>query len=194
MSVSWRFDGDDRLSGVGADWDDFALANGGGGCVPPPIGRTLAEFISGPDLCVVWRAILGLSRREPGRALSLTYRCDSPDERRIMTATVTCQDRAEVSIVSAIGQRQPRPAVPLLDPTVPDHTGEMIRMCGWCARVKVDGWVDVEEGCRRLDLLELESGPLPRITHGICDSCRAAVTGGLDLVGGKSLAAGLRSA
>ncbi|GIF17290.1 hypothetical protein BJ973_000007 [Actinoplanes tereljensis] len=184
MGVTWRFDGDDLLCGVGADWNEFALANGGGACVPPPIGQPLAGFVSGPDLCVVWRAILGLSRRDPDRTLRLTYRCDSPAERRIMTATVTGNHRAEVAIVSEIGQRQPRPSVPLLDATVPARSGEMIRMCGWCARVKVDDWVDVEEGCRRLDLLELESGPLPRITHGICNDCRVAVTGGLDLVGG----------
>ncbi|MEU4240564.1 hypothetical protein [Actinoplanes sp. NPDC026619] len=180
MAVSWRFDGDDLLSGVGAEWDDFALANDGDACVPPPIGQGLIGFVSSADLCVVWHAILGHTRRDPGRPVTLTYRCDAPAERRLMTATVTSDAHAEVEIFSSVTRREPRAEVPLLGSPAA-RTTDMIRMCGWCSRIRVDGWVDVEEGCRRLGLLELEPGPLPRVTHGICDNCRDTLTSGIDL-------------
>jgi hypothetical protein len=190
MAISWRFDGDDRLCGVGDHWDEFALANNGSGCVPAPIGGDLSDFVSSAELCVVWQAILGLSRREHGRPVTVTYRCDSPSERRLMKATVTSGARGEVEIVSSVGRAETRPAVRLLDPEAADRGSDMIRMCGWCARVLVDDWVDVEEGCRRLHLLELEAGPLPRITHGICGDCVAAVTRDLDLSPGLQPATG----
>ena len=181
MAVSWRFDGDDRLCGVGERWNEFALANDGAACVPPPIGDSLADFVTSADLCVVWQAVFGLIRKENDRPVTLTYRCDSPTERRVMTATVAGTGRGEIEIVSAPERRTPRPPVRLLDASAGDRTADLVRMCGWCARVQVDGWVDVEEGCRRLQLLELEDGPLPRITHGICDDCMAAVAGDLGM-------------
>jgi hypothetical protein len=181
MAVSWRFDGDDLLSGVGERWDEFALANDGDACIPPPIGDSLADFVSSPDLCVVWSAIFRLARRDHHRPVTLTYRCDGPAERRFMTATVTAATGSEVEIVSALARPQARPPVRLLDASEGNRSDDMIRMCGWCARIQVDGWVDVEEGCRRLRLLEVDAGPLPRISHGICGHCRDAVAAGLDL-------------
>jgi hypothetical protein len=181
MAISWRFDGDDLLCGVGAGWNEFALANDGGGCVPPPLGRGLAEFVSSADFCVVWQAILRLARTEHDRPVTLTYRCDAPSERRILTATVTSITRGEIEIVSSTERSQPRPAVRLLAADADDCGSDMVRMCGWCARVEVNGWVDVEEGCRRLNLLELDAAPLPRITHGICGDCVDAVTRDLGL-------------
>jgi hypothetical protein len=181
MAVSWRFDGDDLLSGVGGHWNEFALANNGGGCVPPPLGRHLADFVSGTDLCVVWKAVLGLARRERDHPLTLTYRCDAPTERRLMKATITANAGHEVDIISSVELLRPRPAMPLLDAATANRSDEMIRMCGWCARFQVDGWVDVEVACRRLHLLELESTPLPHITHGICGDCKEALIQGLDL-------------
>ncbi|GAA0561227.1 hypothetical protein GCM10010172_50530 [Paractinoplanes ferrugineus] len=179
MAVSWRFDGNDLLSGVGDGWDEYALSNEGGACVPAPLGRSLADFTSSSDLCVVWQAILGQARRRRGRPVILTYRCDAPDERRIMRATVTGHPGGEVEIVSSLQHYQPRPPVPLL--AQPAGAGdELIKMCAWCARIQADGWVDVEEGCRRLNLLEADPEDLPAITHGICEDCRSAVMRGLD--------------
>jgi hypothetical protein len=114
--------------------------------------------------------------------VTLTYRCDAPTERRVMNATVTSTAVGEVEIVSDVERRAPRPAVALLDqpPTV-DRDGDMIRMCAWCARILVDDWVDVDEGCRRLHLLEIETGPLPPISHGMCGDCLDAVSSDLNL-------------
>jgi hypothetical protein len=179
MAVSWRFDGDDLLSGVGGSWDEFALANEGAACTPAPIGQSLADFVSSPDLCTVWKAILDHARRRPGHPVTLSYRCDAPDERRIMRATITSDAHREVEIVSELEFYQSRPPVPLLAAPPGAPGGEMIRMCAWCARIHVDGWVDVEEGCRRLNLLTQDPEDLPAITHGICDDCRAAVARGL---------------
>jgi hypothetical protein len=149
--------------------------------VPPPIGDAMADFVSSTDLCVVWGAIFKLTRREQDRPLTLSYRCDAPAERRRLTATVTSTAPHEIEIVSSLDRAEPRPEVPLLDASATDRSDDMIRMCGWCARILVDDWVDVEEGCRRLHLLELDDRPLPRITHGICGQCTDAVAEELGL-------------
>ncbi|GIE94210.1 hypothetical protein [Paractinoplanes rishiriensis] len=181
MAISWRFDGDDRLCGVGGHWTEFALANNGGACVPPPIGDGLADFVSGADLCVVWRAIFRLSRGRGERPLVLGYRCDAPAERRLMKATVTSTAHGGIEIVSAAERSQARTPLPLLDPDAGDRGSEMLRMCGWCARVQVGDWVDIEEGCRRLGLLERGRTPLPAITHGVCGDCLDSLTRDLDV-------------
>ncbi|GAA2657514.1 hypothetical protein [Paractinoplanes durhamensis] len=182
MAVSWCFDGDDLLCGVGASWAEFALANDGDGCVPPLLGQGLDAFVSSPELVVVWQTIFDLTRRDHGRPLTLTYRCDAPGERRLIRATVTGDAYHQVEIVSSVSRRGPRPPIPLLDPApAVRRSGEMVRMCAWCARVDADGWVDVEEACRRLGLLESEAALLPGVTHGICDDCRGTLIGDLDL-------------
>ena len=72
----------------------------------------------------------------------------------------------------------PRAAVPLLDYRITDRSSDLIRMCSWCARIDADGWVDIEQGCRRLGLLE--DHRLPGITHTVCPGCLAGLAEELD--------------
>ena len=178
MIVSWRLDGDDRLAGVGLDWEAFAVANEGEGCLPPPMGKPLDEFVSSPEMRVVWKAILQLARRTDGRPLVFTYRCDGPAECRRMRATVTSDRHSGIEILSDVDHARSRTPVPVLDHRITDRTDERIRMCSWCARVWADRWVGIDEACRRLGLLEATR--LPTITHGICPNCIDTLTDELD--------------
>jgi hypothetical protein len=68
--------------------------------------------------------------------------------------------------------------VRLLDHRITDRSDELIKMCSWCARIEAGDWVEIEEGCRRLGLLE--EPRLPQITHTVCAGCMAAMSDELD--------------
>ncbi|MEV4283185.1 hypothetical protein [Actinoplanes xinjiangensis] len=142
------------------------------------MGMALDQFVSSPEIRVVWKAILQQARKAGGRPLTFTYRCDGPAERRRMQATVTADRHSTIDIVSAVARTRPRPPVPVLDHRITARTDEQIRMCSWCARVWADAWVSIEEACRRLGLLEATR--LPAITHGICPPCMDTLTEDLD--------------
>jgi hypothetical protein len=49
------------------------------------------------------------------------------------------------------------------------NPGELV-VCGWCARVRADEWVPLDEAVARIGLAA-HSARVPRLSHGICDSC-----------------------
>ncbi len=53
------------------------------------------------------------------------------------------------------------------------RSAKFIRACAWCSRIDigidVELWVDVEVATAQLGLME--GGPMPRMSHGICESC-----------------------
>ena len=62
-----------------------------------------------------------------------------------------------------------RPPVALLDQTVA-RSDTIVRMCGWCKRIEVDGvWLDVEDALSRNRMLG--AWPVPAVSHGACDAC-----------------------
>jgi hypothetical protein len=84
-------------------------------------------------------------------------------------------------------REESRPPVALLGPA--RATGStLISMCAWCKRVHTgaDTWSEVEAAVDALGLFEARD--LPRITHGICPSCQAAMlrlTGEASARGGR---------
>ena len=50
---------------------------------------------------------------------------------------------------------------------------DLLVVCSWCQRVRVDArWLDAEEAVARLQLFDRLH--LPRMTHTICEACEAA--------------------
>jgi hypothetical protein len=51
------------------------------------------------------------------------------------------------------------------------RTEDYISVCGWCGKILVgNDWLGVGEAIGKLQLLDLSL--LPRLTHGLCCSCR----------------------
>jgi hypothetical protein len=48
---------------------------------------------------------------------------------------------------------------------------EVVLMCAWCGRVRMNGWVEGNEATRVLSELRER-----RISHGICDRCFEQLT------------------
>ena len=178
MAQEWwyRLSPDDVVIGVGPGWDEFALQNDGDGAVSDRVvGRSLFDFIDGSSTRELLRSLLQRTRARERRT-ELSFHCDAPHARRSMSWSAEREPDGSLLVRTRILEEGPRDPVPFMDRTVPRST-EVIRMCSWCNRIAADpeGWVEPETAAARLGLFTERE--VPDITHGICPSCTAAVTG-----------------
>lgn len=167
-ALSYAIDGEDRLIQVDEGFYEFAAANGwdgAGDC----LGRSLWDFVAGTELVKLQRILLRRIRSEV-REVELPFRCDGPDIRREMDVRISANASGRLVLFSAKSREEKsREAQPLLDPEAPRST-DVIEMCGWCDRFRVDGeWVEVEVAAERLRLFA--NPELPAISHSICEDC-----------------------
>jgi hypothetical protein len=115
--------------------------------------------------------------------LTLAFRCDAPDERRLLEMTmVPASQRGTVFRVTPV-RVQMRPPVGVLSPEGA-RTHEYVVMCSWCKRVAVDvEWLEVEVALRRLRILEHTA--LPQVTHGMCPRCASNLLAGAEAFGAR---------
>lgn len=176
--VVYRVDAQARIVFVNGEWDRFALANDGGEVASDRVlGRRLWDFIADVNTREIYRH--ALDRARAGRPVRFTFRCDSPDCRRLLEVSVGRGPEETVEFRVRTLSEEAGPAQPLLRTASP-RSGELVRMCGWCKRVFVGGgWADLEEAAARLDLFKGDRAPA--ITHGICGPCHKSMS---DLLGG----------
>ena len=98
------------------------------------------------------------------------FRCDSPDERRLLQMQITARGAGAVVFEVSSLATQSRPEVPLLRRDAP-RTESVLRMCAWCKRVAMpDGvWIEVEDAIAAMNLFQ--ASRLPGVSHGICEPC-----------------------
>jgi hypothetical protein len=163
----------DEIVFVNDAWGAFAAANGGEHLSAADVlGRPLWGFVADPATQHLYRQVL--ARVRGGRAARFTFRCDSPDCRRLMEMEVGRGPEGVTEFRSRTLSEEVRQPQALLDPARP-HSGGLVRVCGWCKKVDVGGrWEEVEEAVSRLALFERPV--LPRLTHGICEGCFATMT------------------
>jgi hypothetical protein len=166
--IVYRIDGEDRIVFVNDEWDRFALANGGGELGSLFIlDRSLWEFVSDPGTRDIY--LEAVRRVRHGRALHFSFRCDSPDCRRLLEMNMSYLDNRQVEFRTQTLSVEPRQTQELLDSRFP-RCGDFLRVCGWCKKALVqDKWIELEEAfdCLRLH----EQLTLPEITHGLCGTC-----------------------
>jgi hypothetical protein len=168
--MTYRVGPDDALVWVSPEWDRFALANGGEAAVAARVlCRPLWDFVAGLTTRDVYRRVLRRARaRHPVR---FTARCDSPGARRLLEVELGDAGGGAVEFRTRPLREEARPPVPW--PAA--GADGMLRMCGWCNRVCVEGrWVEVEDAVARLGLFSRPH--VPAATHGICDPCYRSMT------------------
>lgn len=175
--VSYRVDREDRIVEVNGAWCEFAAANRGEALLPPTIlGRVLWEMIADPGTRHLYQTLVERVRTL-GRIAEFPFRCDAPAERRWYRMQLEPGTDGSVSFRTALIRSEARQPIILLDPGAP-RSEELIRMCAWCVRVaSAKGqWQDLESAVRERAVLE--ALPVPRVSHGICETCCArAMTG-----------------
>lgn len=168
QNVFYRIDKDDRIVFVNDQWDRFAVGNEGNGVRSSEVlGRSLWDFIDGLTTQQIYRQIVKRSRA--GNAVDYPLRCDAPDRRRLLQMGVRAAHSGAVEFTSRVVSEEPRQAVSLLDRRFP-RTGDLVTVCSWCEKVRVEGrWVDVEDAIAALGLFQQTE--LPALTHGMCQAC-----------------------
>ena len=175
-SSIYRIDGEDHLTFVSAAWLEFAQAN----MVPDlteqrVLGRVLWDFISDAETIHLYMMILE-AVRAARRTVTVPFRCDSPDCRRLMELRLY-PVHGGIEFDARLIRSEPRDEVAFLDPRRPRSLTPQ-RTCCWCKRLDVDGeWLEVESALQRLRLFE--AAPLPMLTHVVCSDCRGRVLGSL---------------
>jgi hypothetical protein len=168
--IRYRVNDRDEIVFVNDAWAPFAAASGDERTAAPGVlGRPLWGFIADPTTQQLYRDIL--ARVRGGVPVRFTFRCDSPAYRRQMEMVVSAGPAGTVEFRSRVVSEGPRPPQPLLERDRP-HSGDLVRVCGWCKKVDVGGrWAEVEEAVSRLGLFDRPV--LPQLTHGICEDCHA---------------------
>jgi hypothetical protein len=174
--IRYRVNDRDELVFVNEAWAPFARASGDERTAAHGVlGRPLWEFIADPSTRQLYRDIL--ARVRAGVPVRFTFRCDSPTRRRRMEMVVSAAPAGEVEFRSRILSEEGRPPQALFEPDRP-HSGEFVRVCGWCKKVDVGGeWAEVEEAVAELGLFDRPV--LPQLTHAICADCHARVVAAL---------------
>ena len=108
--------------------------------------------------------------RQQQKAIRFPFRCDAPDRRRFMEMEIYPLDKNATGFKSCIVREEMREPVLLLD-IESDKSDEILVICSWCKKVKIDesNWAEAE---RAIEALELFNVPLlPQLSHGMCSSC-----------------------
>jgi len=165
----------DRIVEIDGPWDGFAALNGA-----PLLTRAAARsrsflsFVAGAEMKELTKGILGRARG--GETLALEFRCDSPAERRHLLFECFGLSGAAVQCSTTLLRAEPRPSQRLIDASVA-RSDDVILVCSWCCRFRLDGpkWVEVEEAVSTLRLFD--GTPIPKLTHGVCPACAPVLRG-----------------
>jgi len=166
-TVRYHIDRQNRIVSLSDTWRTWAESNGAPHLADGVLGRSLWDFVGDYQTREVYRTLL--ARVRDGQQVRFPYRCDAPDLRRFMRMTMTSDGEGGVWFDSETLRTEPRPRC-WRAPLPPEAPEMLLRACGWCKRVAVDGaWEEIEVAVARLDLF---GGPAtPALTHGMCPPC-----------------------
>ena len=175
---TYRVDADNVICFVSPEWLEFAVENEAPELVRPGVlGKPLWPFIAGMETKHLYDVMLK-KVRAANAVICFSYRCDAPHLRRYMEMVVRPWGAKGVEFISRVEREVPREPIPLLAPMAA-RSDQMIRMCGWCKRVAMPEWVEVEEAIQRLRLFEQDY--MPQITHTLCADCEGQVKAAIKL-------------
>jgi hypothetical protein len=173
-SFIWTIDGADKFVHVNDAWLAFAAENTAPQLTASVVlGQHIWRFIQGQETSYLYQQIF--SRVRDGKApVTFPFRCDSPDCRRFMEMELTLLPGHAIQFTAHILREEWRDPIDLLDASR-DRNREFVTVCSWCKKINIPGrgWGEIEAAIVALDLFGHH--PMPRMTHTICDSCRAAL-------------------
>lgn len=164
----------DEIVDIGGDWDRFARENDS----PPEcfsanvIHRCFWDFVSGEAVRHVYRSLIMNVRA--GRSFDFAFRCDSPRLRRFMTMQIKPGPAGGVDFVTELFATEERDFQRVFDINA-KRSDALVVACSWCNKLRVGEtvWTEPENAIRPLTLFE--DNPVPALSHGMCESCYAAV-------------------
>lgn len=169
--VVYWIDRKNIIQRVNENWDDFALANDGGGVTRDQVvGRSIFDFIVGDNTRMWIETVLEHVRlvRQP---LAREYRCDSPSEKRFMMMRLTPVEGDLIRLDHETLR------VESMACHVPDFVycgrkaSRLTVRCSICNKVKAgEQWVDPDSPEAKL---ERSTGASTPVAYSVCESCRS---------------------
>lgn len=170
----YEVDTEDRIVRVGGAWDAFALANDGEALAGRTVlGKNLWQFVIGLENRLVYRQMMDYVR-DRTRVVRFLFRCDGPDQCRLVGMRVAPEPGGGCSFETAVLCEHPHPHLPLLDIHIP-KSANTVALCNWCMRADCGpiGWRDLADPAVRSTLVDPFGTPRPVFT--ICPDCLAAI-------------------
>ncbi|MCX8156804.1 MAG: hypothetical protein N3J91_10220 [Verrucomicrobiae bacterium] len=178
-----QIEADDTLSWVNEAWLQFARDNQAPHLtLETVLGRPLWDFIHEATIRQFYQIIVRRVRMA-ARAITLPYRCDSPDKRRFMRMEIHPLGGGRIQFRNWILREEVRPALELLAARAPDPS-RLVVMCSWCKRVRNDltaQWQEPEVAVAQMRLFNCAIPP--RITHGVCPECSKVLEEEIERIG-----------
>jgi hypothetical protein len=171
----YRVDASDVVVWVDSWWLAFARENGATELTEAAVlGRSLWDFVAGSETQRIYRE-LHVQVRRSGRPAVVMFRCDSPSLQRHMRLKVT-RDDEDLLYESVLLRVEPQHYLSVLDAEQP-RSDSFLTMCSVCKRalLETSGWLNVDDICNRLRLLERPR--IPELRYAICPDCITAVRG-----------------
>ncbi len=167
--IIYRVNDQDEIVYVNEQWDRFAVANAGEAAASSQVlHRPLWDFISDLTTRELYRQVL--KRIRDSSSVRFTFRCDSPNCRRMLEMDVRLWEDGTVQFHTRTIWEERRQPPDFPETGAAGNGDELLRVCAWCKKVFVNGaWVEVEDAVVQLRLFHHEFQPL--ITHGICERC-----------------------
>lgn len=176
----YRIDRENIITRVSENWESFARDNSWTGRDNPDnvVGHLIWDFIEGIETKYLYREVF--QRVRLGKPVGpIPFRCDSPQERRLLELFLTPLPGGQIEITSTIVRTESRDPVRLLDKEV-SRSSQRVRICSVCKKIAIsqNTWVEIEEGLAQLRIFEADE--IPGLTHGLCPACYQLVMADLD--------------
>jgi hypothetical protein len=169
---TYQLDAEDRIEHVSPEWLAFAEENDAPELSEQAVlGTPLFDWIADPDTRHLYHVFLDRVR-EGLPAITIPFRCDSPDTKRFMEMRLRATDGGGVELCCSVRSLVTRDAVKLLDNRAA-RSSAVLEACSFCKRLNVEseGWLETDVAVARLDLFAQPA--MPRLSHGVCDDCTA---------------------
>jgi hypothetical protein len=167
--VCYEIDGQDVIRSVNEAWLQFAVANGANRLgLDDVLGRCLWDYIPDPDTLALYRMLVG-HVRESGRNVGFTYRCDSPDLRRVMRMQVKLLENGWIEFRSVVRRHEERDRAVFFAAATTGAKQFAFR-CSLCNRLRFRGeWMEVPDAISEGKILDTDS--TLQVAYAICERC-----------------------
>ncbi len=159
----YRVDYRDRLTYMNEALADFADRSGSTGLAQTVIGKSLWDYIEGPDVQHVYGVLMRKVRSTRTPAF-LPFRCDLSDDRRFVEMVIMPLSDGGIEFRTRLLDDPPQHLK-----SHQYHPG-LLDMCATCKKVNTpSGWLELETAIGVLDYFHRPSPP--GFSHGLCDDC-----------------------
>jgi hypothetical protein len=136
--------------------------------------RSLWDFISDDATKTLYRLLI--ERVRAGNCVKFEFRCDAPAYRRFLEMNILLLENSDIQFTTHTIRVEERPLQNLLSKNISRMEEEVIIVCSWCNKIKVDedDWQEIEDFLKTSGLFENEI--LPQPSHGMCDNCYKIVS------------------